>query len=184
LIIDFVKTRFKSKPFLKMVIIGLIVVPSLVIMAIQASMLYGKPVESGGSGIAIIWGRSLFTQGFATLFQLGCGIGFPCLVAIANFKNLKRFEKFNYVMFAVQFIISIMFTETGRRQGHGNFAWGVYGAAFFLFIIAFSRFADDLKDYKNKSKLYLILGSILALAHIASSVYYLIHMAVGGAYAA
>ncbi len=173
LIIDFVRTKFKLKPFSKMVALGCVVFPSLFVMLYQSMILYNKPVEDGGSGISLVWGKLFFGYGLTqTALKLFCGLAFPTLVAIFNRKKLFRTERFIYLMYAIQLAICIIFTETGPRATHGNFYWGLYGAAFFLFLISLSRFADNLINYKNKNKLYLIIGTILLISHLLSGAVY------------
>jgi hypothetical protein len=88
------------------------------------------------------------------MLKLLCGLSFPTLVGFANNKKLLRTEKFIYAMYSVQLLISIIFAETGKRANDGNFKWGLYCAAFFLFLIAFARFADNLMNHKLYSRLY------------------------------
>ncbi len=170
LIVDFFRTKCQWKPFWKIVIMGCVVFPSLAIMALQASTLFGKPVSEGGSGIALIWGANFVKHGIQkTALKLFCGLAFPTVVALGNIKRFKKTEWFVYVMYAVELAIGMIFVETGARANHGNFFWGVYGGAFFLFVIAFGRYVDDLIHFRERNKLYLIIGGILMLAHVISS---------------
>ena len=183
LIIDFIKTKCKLKPFVKMVIIGLIVIPSLAVMAFQATKLYATPADDGGTSIAITFGANFFKLGKKqALLKTFCSLAFPTLVAIMNIKKLNRNEKFIYLMYLIQFAVCFTFVEVGRRGDHGNFYWGLYGGAFFLFLISFSKYIEDLKNYKERNKLYLIAGGILMLAHIVSSAFYFIAIMQGQRY--
>lgn len=180
LILDFTKTKSNTKPLLKIVISVGIMIPLLFIMLMQAKILYARPAEAGGSGIAIVWGKNFVSTGvWLTLLKILCGLSFPVLVGLVNHKQLKRTEKFTYVMYAVQLAIVMLFVETGPRAKHGNFYWGLYGAAFFLFIITFARFADNLKHYKEHNKIYIGAGSLLMLAHIISGVGYFVIVLLG-----
>ncbi len=183
LIYDFIKIKFDSALFGRMVAIGCTVLPSLLIMYFQANMLYAKPVDEGGTSIAIVWGMYFVRHGVLnTLFKLLCSLGFPTLVFFVNRKNLKRTEKFVFVMYGIQLFITMMVKEVGARGSHGNFAWGLYGAAFFLFLVAISRFVDNLKHRKDYSKWYVVTGSVLIIAHILSGLAYFAAVMLGASY--
>ena len=178
LIIDFFRCGFKAKPLSHIIILGLVVIPSLMIMLSQYIILFVKPPSSGGesSGIALIWGVNFVKHGFLqTALKLICSIGFPCLVAFVNRKELNRFEKFCYVMFFIELLIGIMFVETGKRAKHGNFFWGVYGGAYFMFIVAVPLFIKNVIQRKNEGRIltpYPIAGGILLTGHLVSSLVY------------
>lgn len=183
LIIDFIKTKCKLNPFLKMVIIGLIVIPSLAVMAFQATKLYATSADEGGTSIALTFGANFFKLGKKqALLKTFCSLAFPTLVAVMNIKKLTRNEKFVYLMYLIQFSITFVCVEVGRRADHGNFYWGLYGGGFFLFLVSFSKYIEDLKNYKERNKVYLIVGGILMLAHIVSSVFYFIAIMQGKRY--
>lgn len=183
LVYDFIKLKFNPALFGRMVAIGCTVLPSVVIMYFQANMLYAKSVNEGGTSIAIVWGMYFVKKGVInTLFKLLCSLFFPTMVFLVNRKNLKRTEMFIYVMYGIQLFITIMFKEVGARGSHGNFAWGLYGAAFFLFLVTASRFVDNLKHRKDFGKLYIISGSVLAGAHILSGLAYFAAIMLGAGY--
>lgn len=183
LIIDFIRTRFKLKPFWQMVILGCVVFPSIFIMYLQASILYSKPVEDGGSSIILIWGMNFVKHGFtATALKILCSLSFPALVGALNLKKLKKTEIFIYVMYAVQLVIVMLFVESGPRANDGNFYWGLYCAAFFIFIIAFARFFNDLIHYKERNKLCLCAEGALAAAHIICGLAYFSEIMSGRIY--
>ncbi len=174
LIVDFIRTKCQLKPFTKMVIMGLVVIPSLCVMALQAVVLFDKPAGTpGGSGIALIWGARFVKKGFLkTTLKLICGLAFPCLVAFFNRDRLKKTEIFTYLMYVVQLLICILFSETGKRAYHGNFYWGLYGAAFFVFLITFARFADNVRHYRQYNKIYILFSGLLCATHLVSSASY------------
>ncbi|MBQ7047410.1 MAG: hypothetical protein IJN86_00510 [Clostridia bacterium] len=183
LIIDFFKSIFKKEFKLgtlgHIILMGVVVFPSLYIMAKQVIHLFGPKevarAASQSSGIAIAWGKPFLKAGiFTNVARLVCGMTFPTLVAFNNRKKLNRFEKFSYLMFFVQILVFAMLTETGKRANHGNFYWGVYSAGFFAFLAAVPRFLDNIRLFKeDKSKKgYLIAGFILLIAHMICSIMY------------
>ncbi len=182
LIADFCNVGFKSKPFLRIIAMGCSVFPSLLIMLWQSQVLYGgaSTGASTASGIAIIWGENFFKSGASTvILKLICGVAFPALVAVFNRKRMGMFDVFVYIMFVIQMLIYIMFAETGKRASHGNFLWGVYSAAFFLFVVAVPRFIENLKTKSVTNKFYLIFGSVLLSAHVISAVAYFVEVFSG-----
>ena len=154
---------------------GLVVFPSLLIMLYQYIRLYGA-ASSGSSSIVLVWGARFIKYGFtSTILKLLCGLSFPTLVAAKNRKTFTRFDKFSYVMFAVQIIISALFAEDGVRATHGNFSWGLYGGAYFMFIVALAKFFNNLSDKKKEGNVftpYTIAGIVLLFTHILSGLVY------------
>ncbi len=188
LIIDFFKSGFKAKPLGHIILMGLVVIPSVLIMLSQYVFLYvGKtPGVEPSSSIALVWGAKFVKKGLInTVLKLICSIGFPCLVAFENRKKLSRFDKFCYVMFFVELVIAMMFVETGKRAYHGNFYWGVYSGAYFMFLVAVTNFIKNLIDRKNTGELlkpYPILGCSMLTLHALSSVAYFVAIMTGKNY--
>ena len=182
LLIDFFTTKFRISKFSKMLTLGYTVFPSLFIMWKQSQILYtsSRSIDVGESGIAIVWGENFVAAGAVpTILKIVCTLTLPVLVAVFNFKNLKRIEKFAYLMYAVQLAIVILFAETGPRANHGNFLWGLYCAGFILFAVVFTRVVDNIRNYKNYNKIYLTAAALLSMAHVLSGIKYLIHVLSG-----
>lgn len=179
LIVDFLKYRFEKKPFIQMILMGGVVFPSLFMLLWQANMLYGTSTAGSSSGIGLIWGATFVRYGFvSTLLKLICSLSFPIIVFLVNRKKLNRNSKFIYLMFLVQLLVCILFTEVGEREAAYNFYWGLYGAGFFLFIDAVAVF---VKNWKEKlPKWYKIVGIVLLLIHLISSILYFVHIVLGG----
>ena len=103
------------------------------IMLYQYTLLYVEDTSSGiGFGIARVWRHTHF------FFPLGMlqSYAFPFAVFIFCYKQFK--EDVNYrltlIMFGVGLLIYLFVNETGSRTGHGNFAWGLKFAVYYLFI--------------------------------------------------
>lgn len=182
LVIDIVKIRFCDKYLTQIILMGSIVFPSICIMLLQSSVLYDS---NSVSGIAVIWGQKFIQHGVInTIFKIACGLVFPIIVAIYNRNNLNKVEKFIFSMYGIQLILCIMLTETGPRANHGNFHWGLYGAAFLLTLISISRFVSNLKSQERKkvSMIYLITGSVLLCSHLLSGLVYFMFILSGAKY--
>lgn len=178
LIIDFIKTRFEKSAFFHIVLMGMVVFPSLFILKFQSRILYGKTVEKGGTGIALVMGVNFVKSGAGVaLFRVLCSLTFPMLVLYVNKKNIDRIGKFIYMMFFVQFAVCLLFAETGARESAGNFWWGCYCSAFFLFIYAFLKFRENTRQ--GAKMWYKVIGGILISAHIISGFIYFILICQG-----
>ncbi|MCD7864561.1 MAG: hypothetical protein LUG54_00760, partial [Clostridiales bacterium] len=106
----------------------------------------------------------------------------PCLVYVMNRHDLKRFDRFNGVMFLIQFFIVEMFQETGSRAGHGNFGWGRRCAMYLLFVSAISMFYRNWRTMGKENKWYKITGVILLCLQLASGVFYFVQICMGYSY--
>lgn len=185
LIIDFVKNYLENKKifdkkFLNMVKMGTVVFPACFALLIQAVILYG-PSESGAatSSVIITWGATLLQDGVFTLvFKTLCSLAFPLLIYICNRNVFDKKTNFTYLMFLVTFIQVHMLDEAGARAGHGNFTWGIYNAAYILFIYAIGYFMEHF-DYKNK-KIETVVGCVLLVGHLISGVIYFVLLLQGG----
>ncbi len=74
---------------------------------------------------------------------------------------------------------SMFFRETGMREGHGNFHWGVMSSALMLWVLMLARFLDSFQAYRlqgQKTALRSIsygIGFALLGWHVFSGGYYL-----------
>lgn len=185
LIIDFFKSGFKAKPLGHIILMGLVVIPSVLIMLSQYIILYvGKtPGAEPSGGIALVWGANFIKYGFkSTVLKIVCSIGFPCLVGLKNIKKMTRFDKFCYIMFFIELIITIMFVETGKRAKDGNFNWGLYCGSYFVFIAAVTNFIKNVIEREKEGKLltpYPITGFVMLSLHLSSSLSYFVSIMSG-----
>lgn len=185
LIIDYVKHFLEHKKlfdqtFWNIVKMGTVVFPACFALLIQAVILYG-PSDSGAatSSVIITWGATLFQDGVYTLvMKTLCSLAFPILIYVCNRKNLDKKTNFVYLMFLVTFIQVHMLDEAGARAGHGNFTWGIYNAAYILFIYAIGYFMEHF-DLKNK-KVETLVGSVLLGLHLISGFTYFVLLLQGG----
>lgn len=182
LVSDLVKHRFDKKVFRQIFFIGSTVLPSLLVLFVQAQILYGTNIDGQSTGIALIWGKSFIASGlFKTVLKLLCGLSFPCLVSWVNRHKMDKNEKFIIIMFIIQLLVCILFTETGERANHGNFYWGLFNAAYLWFFSSIICFVKNIESKQTK-RIYHGIGLVLLGAHLLSSVVYFIHIYRGGLY--
>ena len=168
LLIDFLKDY---NHFWNIVKLGTAVFPACVVLLIQAVILYGPNDEGSASSVIITWGGSLWEQGLdVLLLKILCGLAFPILICICNYKQFDKNTKFVYLMFLVTFIQMHFLEETGVRAAHGNFTWGIYCAAYMLFIYAVGYFIKNF-DFKGK-KMQTIMGCVFLALHFISGCKY------------
>ncbi len=185
LIIDYVKHFIETKKlfdeiFWNIVKMGTVVFPACFALLVQAVILYG-PSESGAasSSVIITWGATLFKDGVYTLvMKTLCSLAFPLVIYICNHKKFDKTTNFAYLMFLVTFIQVHMLDEAGARAGHGNFTWGIYNAAYILFIYAIGYFMEHF-DFKNK-KIETVVGCVLLTLHLISGFTYFVLLLQGG----
>ena len=116
---------------------GSVVIPSLIILKIQSQELYGTPDQTGQeSGLVLQFIESRFfadgilTAAIKTVFALA----FPVLLLFIQRKNAADVDRFFFWHYLAALAIVIVLAETGPRAAHGNFSWGLYNAAYLLYL--------------------------------------------------
>ncbi len=177
LVYEFIVSKSKKEELKRIIIIGTTVVPSMFLILYQAVILYGGDAGSS-SGIGFNLGANFIVYGIkTTVFKILCGLTLPTIVFIHNRKKFKDVHSFVYIMYLVQLTVVIIFTETGMRANHGNFYWGLYNAAYLLFLICISQIWINFKEKKHY--VYKIVVSVLLLGHIISGFLYFVHVFMG-----
>lgn len=175
LIIDAIKCHFKIRYLKNIIIMGTTVLPSCAILLLQAYILYG----TDDSSICFILGSSFLGEGLKNIvIAILIGSLFPIWVLVFNYKDMRREEYFAYVMFLIALIEGNVLSETGERQMHGNFMWGVFLAAYIVFMVAISIFIRNLTEKKEKTY-YNVIGIILLIGHLSSGLYYFSKVLLG-----
>ncbi len=177
---DFIKNKSSRKRLIRIIAIGSTVLLSLPILILQANMLYGGNATQEESKIIFVWGETFVKKGLIiTSIKIIRSLMFPFMVWIANRKILSRIENFSFLSYIIQLSLAIILSESGPRANHGNFYWGVYSSAFFLFAVVYPRFIDNLKNYQAHNKLYIVSGSVLMVGHVLSGFAYLLLATLG-----
>lgn len=179
LIIDFARDRARIENLKKYFIAGSIVFPSCAVLYFQSRSLYPSgftPGNSASSGIKLVWFADFFSYGaLMGILKIFLCISFPAIVFIIN-KGGSRSFKFIGVFFLVSFFISYVFKESGPREWHGNFYWGIMCASYIIFLFAIGFFMKNWREGFPKNKiasfLYKIICIIICLAHVYSGFSY------------
>lgn len=171
---DFIRTRGKN--FKNAAIFGLGGIISCVVTLVQYKMLFS---ESSGSGIE--WNPTraidIVTSGewlTVVVANLICPIIVGALACYVIFikkttVNSLRIYLEAWVMFAISRFQAMCISETGARAADGNFSWGEYFFAWYLYLIT-ALLLMEIKPKINKVIYYAIWG--LYLWHFLSGVYY------------
>lgn len=126
-----------------MLTVGTVVLPSCVILLIQGIILYGTGSEIESS-IEITLSTFFFSgKAYEIILKFICGCLFPVIVFIFNRKKLRSDALFVIVMYCVAILEAMFFMESGPRAIDGNFIWGSYISAYFLFCM------QSLLQYKT-----------------------------------
>lgn len=177
LIIDFIKDY---KKFWNIVKMGTTVFPACFVLLMQGLMVYGQNnINSDSSSIIIQWGGAYAMYSFETIIlKIICGAAFPIVIFVCHHKEFDKKTNFAYLMFLITFAQVHLLEESGARANHGNFTWGIYSAAFILFIYALAYF---IKVFDEKGKIpEKVIGSILVVLHVVSGFVYYILLLQGG----
>lgn len=194
LIVDFVKDIMQRKlnisRFTKYILLGSVVFPSLAVLFVQSIILYAPTqTPEAQSGIAFVFlSSSFFSAGMLlTLIKLLRDLTFPILVWIYAGKSFTKTDKIAYLQFFITLLIVICMKETGPRENHGNFYWGIYMSSYILFMVSFSKFIKHLLEKKwveksTREKWYACIGTILLVWHVLSGVVYFGMLLLGTKY--
>lgn len=170
---DAIKARFEKRVFLNIIIMGLTVIPSLLILLFQSRVLYGTGVEDGGTGIILVFGANFLQNGIKdTILKLICSLALPFLVLVKNRNNLKKIDKFVYVMYFVQLAVVFLFSESGKRRFDGNFYWGLYLSGYILYLFVHAKFWENFRVHTNRDQVYKVAGIVLILLQFISGLTY------------
>ena len=155
----------------------LALIPAGLAILIQGLILYINPSDEK-SGIAIGLSYFFFFGGAKGLLLKVFG-GFLLLLVIFVLKRdaLQPMDFFYVEMLLCALLEAMLFSETGPREMHGNFMWGVYVAAYMIYL----NELPFLFSEKSKSGVS-ILGKALLFWHVVSAICYLCILFSGGAY--
>ncbi len=192
LVYDAIQERFSKNIIISCIKMGTVVFPSIIVMYIQSTILYGD--NSSGILISIIQSRFFSTGLHIVVLRLLCNLTLPAIVFIYHFRkgDIKKIEIFITVQFAIGLTEVILLQETGKRAGHGNFLWTMYIVGYLLFMWVFGRILSDIKKLteevqrggviKGNNMLYILTCGILSTLHIISGIVYFASLSCGGDY--
>lgn len=174
-----IKSRFRN--FVPTLQLGLCFIPTFVDLLYQYSGVFvpeeGK--EGGmGFGFGRVWG--LYCDNIPLAICLA--VGFPLLVLVLNFKELKKNTvfRFSWQIYLMSFAMAFFLYEKGFREPDFNFSWGYMYGIFFVFVGAMDVL---LKKTAKKKRPVLLAAQWLAfLWHLACGLYYFSGIFRGGMY--
>lgn len=130
-----IRSRFRN--FVPTLQLGLCFVPTFIDLLYQYSGVFvAEGNAEGGIGFTFgeIWGY------YCDSIPLGVGlaIGFPLLVLVLNFRELKRdvMYRFSWQIYLMSFAFAFFLYEKGFRKPDFNFSWGYMYGIFFCHLSA------------------------------------------------
>ncbi|MCM1063909.1 MAG: hypothetical protein NC420_05430 [Eubacterium sp.] len=141
------------------------------------------PKEGAEGGIGFCFGE-VWAQYCGNLPLAVClAIGFPLLVLILNFRELKEntWYRFSWQLYLMSFAMAFLLYEKGFRKPDFNFSWGYMYGIFFCHMGALLVLLRSM--VKEKKKPLLIGAQWLAyLGHLVCGIYYFIGFLRGQMY--
>ena len=128
-------TKFRN--FIPSLQLGLCFVPTFAALLYQYSGVFAaKEGAEGGIGFTFgeVWGYYCDIIPLA----IGLAIGFPLLVLVLNFRELKQntFYRLSWQLYLVSFAMAFFLYEKGFRKPDFNFSWGYMYGIFFCHLSA------------------------------------------------
>ena len=177
--------RSKFKNFVPTIQLGLCFVPTFLDLLYQYKGVFvPQEGEEGGIGFCFgeVWGYYCSNIPLAVCLA----IGFPILVLLLNYKELKRdnLYRFSWQIYLMSFIMTFLLYEKGFRKPHFNFSWSYMYGIFFChlgaLVVLIRSTAAGLED--KKKPLLLIVQWLAYLAHLVCGMLYFKVFMSGGMY--
>lgn len=163
---------FQKVPFLKVLLFGLTVIPSLLVVLWQNMVLFGGDT---GNGIEIRYGYTLTLHSLHPKATLLLSIAFPLFVLVFLWKELFRdkWYLFAWLVWGVALIQVTFLSETGARARDGNFMWGYSFGIFLVMIWSVVKVVELLKHPRGifQNKYLRIPFAAAAFSILAYQVY-------------
>ena len=153
------------------ILLGLMFLPTFVDLLYQYRGVF-VPEEGAEGGIGFCFGRiwGLYCENIP--LAVGLAAGFPILVLILNYKELKTntLYRFSWQIYAMAFAMAFFLYEKGFREPDFNFSWGYMGGIFFAF---FGSAAVLLKATAVRKKPILLIAQWAAFGwHLVCGLIY------------
>lgn len=174
-----VRTKFGN--FKPTILLGLCFIPTFIDLLYQFKGVF-VPEEGVEGGMGFCFGDvwSLYCDNIP--LAIGIGVGFPLLVLVCNFKELKTntLFRFSWQVYGMSFLMAFFLYEKGFREPDFNFSWGYMYGIFFAFVGALSVLLQETA--KKRRPVLLALQWLAYLWHIACGLYYFMGIFRGGMY--
>lgn len=163
------KSGFRN--FLPTIQLGLCFLPTFADLLYQFKGVF-VPEEGAEGGIGFCFGEvwGLYCDNIPLALCLAAG--FPILVLILNYKELKKntLYRFSWQIYAMGFAMAFLLYEKGFRKPDFNFSWGYMYGIFFAFVGALIVLLQATARRKKPFLLAVQWGAYLW--HAACGVYY------------
>lgn len=171
LIMVYRMVRSKFRNFLPTIQLGLCFIPTFIDLLYQFKGVF-VPEEGAEGGIGFCFGDvwKLYCDNIPLALCLAAG--FPILVLILNFKELKKntIYRFSWQVYLMGFAMAFLIYEKGFRMPDFNFSWGYMYGIFFAFVGALLVL---LQATIRKKRPWLLAMQWMAFAwHVACGLYY------------
>lgn len=133
------------------------------------------PQEGQEGGIGFTFGHVWMQYCGNLPLAIGLAIGFPILVLLLNYKELRRDSgyRFSWQIYGMSFLMAFCLYEKGFREMDFNFSWGYMYGIFFAFVGALQVLLRATVKADTKKKKGLIAVQWLAyLWHLVCGLYY------------
>lgn len=170
--------RAGFRNFIPTIQLGLCFVPTFAALLYQYSGVFvAKEGAEGGIGFTFgeVWGYYCDNIPLA----IGLAIGFPLLVLVLNYKELKSntLFRFSWQLYLMSFVMAFFLYEKGFRKPDFNFSWGYMYGIFFCHLAALTvLLKTTLKPGAGqkvlRSRLFLGAQWLAYLWHVACGINY------------
>lgn len=163
------RSRFRN--FKPTVWLGLCFIPTFLDLLYQYSGVF-VPQDGAEGGIGFTFGEVWARYCENIPLAIGLAVGFPILVFLLNFKELKNnsLYRFSWQIYWMGFAMAFFLLEKGFRQWDFNFCWGYMYGIFFAFIGALLVL---IKATAGKKHPFLLALQWLAYGwHLICGIYY------------
>ncbi|MCM1541509.1 MAG: hypothetical protein NC121_09615 [Blautia sp.] len=182
LIMLFRMFRSGFRNFVPTLQLGLCFIPTFIDLLYQFKGVF-VPAEGAEGGIGFCFGQ-VWAQYCTNLPLAVCfAIGFPILVLLLNFKELKENTgyRFSWQMYLMSFAMAFFLYEKGFRMFDFNFSWGYMYGIFFCHMEALLVLVRSMGEKKQKP-LLTGLQWLAYLGHVVCGLNYFLGLLRGQMY--
>lgn len=174
--------KAKGKNFIPSVKLGICFIPTFAALLYQYAGVFapaGEEEAGIGFGLATAWKLHCHNIPLA----VGVALGFPALVLILNFKQLKtdKWYRLSWQLMLMSLAEVLFLYEKGYRLTDMNFSWGYMHGLFFVFVA--SAILLIRRTWLKKGNIVMTIAQWLAFGwHLACGIYYFMGVFAGKLY--